>query len=302
MKKLNRRDFLKSVGTLGATVAAAPLLSQIAFATDIEIPDLVAVRGDNIEEMLKVGLEAYGGLPIKKGDKVCIKPNMAWAIEPEGAANTNPDLLRRLIEETYKAGASSVTVFDNTCDDWVLAYEKSGLQKVAEEAGAKVVGGNLERYYREVSIPEAKTLKTVKIHEQILDSDVVINVPVLKHHGGAGLSCAMKNLMGAVWDRRFYHSHGLNQCIADACLKIKPTLNIVDAYKIMLNGGPRSNNSSQYKLTKTIMISKDIVAIDVASARTFGESPEKYEYITLAAKEGVGKINLSELNIKRISL
>jgi uncharacterized protein (DUF362 family) len=135
-----------------------------------------------------------------------------------------------------------------------------------------------------------------------LSSDVVINLPILKHHGGASVTAAMKNLMGVVWDRRFYHRAGLDDCIADFCKFKRPTLNIIDAYRVMMSSGPRGTANSKYSNLKTIIISTDIVAVDVAAIRTFGAEPSKIKYVTQAGKSGVGNMNLDELKIQRISL
>lgn len=64
---------------------------------------------------------------------------------------------------------------------------------------------NDEKYFKEVSIPGGVNLKSAKIHEALIEADAWINVPVLKNHGGAKMTCAMKNYMGIVWDRRFFH-------------------------------------------------------------------------------------------------
>ena len=58
--------------------------------------------------------------------------------------------------------------------------------------------GNDEKYFKEVDIPDGVTLKKAKIHESLIEADAWINVPILKNHGGAKLSCAMKNMMGIV--------------------------------------------------------------------------------------------------------
>jgi uncharacterized protein (DUF362 family) len=145
-------------------------------------------------------------------------------------------------------------------------------------------------------------LKKAKVHELYLSSDVVINLPILKHHGGTGVTAAMKNLMGVVWDRRFYHRNGLDDCITDFCKFKRPTLNVIDAYKVMLSSGPRGNANSRYSNPKMVIISTDIVAADVAAIRTFGTEVSKIKYVTLAGESGVGNINLDEMKIQRISL
>jgi len=80
-------------------------------------------------------------------------------------------------------------------------------------------------------------LKEAKLHELILQSDVYINVPVLKHHASSNLTMAMKNQMGIVQDRGFFHRAGLHDCIAELCLFKKPDLNVLDAYRVTLRNG-----------------------------------------------------------------
>jgi uncharacterized protein (DUF362 family) len=126
--------------------------------------------------------------------------------------------------------------------------------------------------------------------------------PVLKHHGGAGMTSAMKNLMGIVWDRGSFHSSGLDSCIVDICLYRKPNLNIVDAYNIMLSHGPRGNASSLYRAEKMLIVSADIVAADAASARVLGGESSAFEYIGFGNDRGVGMKDLDKLKIDRINL
>ena len=66
---------------------------------------------------------------------------------------------------------------------------------------AKIVPANSESYYQEVAIPNGKKLTTAKVHEMVLDCDVFINVPILKHHSSTRITGALKNMMGVVWDR-----------------------------------------------------------------------------------------------------
>jgi uncharacterized protein (DUF362 family) len=173
---------------------------------------------------------------------------------------------------------------------------------MAKEAGAKVVPGNFEKYYRHVEIPNGVSLKEAKVHELILDSDVFINVPVLKHHSSADLSISMKNLMGIIWDRRYWHRNNLHQCIADFTTWCKPTLNVIDAYRVMMKNGPRGVSEKDVVTYKTQILSTDIVAADAAAALVFGSDPEKVGYIKKAGDMGIGTYKLDDLNINRIKL
>ena len=138
------------------------------------------------------------------------------------------------------------------------------------------------------------------VHELILSSDVFINVPVLKEHGSAGLTICMKNLMGAVWDRGFWHRNNLHQCIAEFPSFRKPDLNIVDAYFVMKRNGPRGVSKEDLIEMKSQIISSDIVAADAAAAKLFGINPDNISYIKIADQMKIGIKDLSKLSIKRI--
>ena len=303
---MKRRTFCTTV--LGGGLAAGlssllPPLALDSLAAASAYPDLVAVQGVDTVAALDKGLDAIGGMQrfVKPGQTVLIKPNIGWAVTPAGGANTNPLLVKRLIEHCRQAGAQKVTCFDNPCDHWENAYRDSGIAQAAKNAGAIVAPPHSESYYHTVQIPGAKILQQTKVHELYMEAEVIINVPVLKHHGGAGLSSAMKNLMGVVWDRHFYHRNGLDQCIADFTTFAKlPTLNVVDAGRVMLSGGPRGHMDSQFKALNMIIISQDIVATDVASALSFGAKPEDFHYIAMGADAGAGRGSLDGLNVQRL--
>ncbi len=269
--------------------------------------DLVAVLGGEPETMFQKAISEMGGIGnfIKKGDKVCVKPNIGWDQPVEMGANTNPKLVTEIIKQCFDAGASEVTVFDHTCDDWRKSYATSGIEEAAKAAGARVVPAHQESYYKSVSLPKGKSLKTTKIHQAIVDSDKWINVPVLKNHGGAQLTISMKNYMGIVWDRGFFHANDLQQCIADVCTYDKrPVLNVVDAYRLMKTSGPRGRSLSDVVLPKGLFISQDIIAVDTAAANFFNQAREmpleNVTHISKGEELGIGTMNLDTLKIGRL--
>jgi len=306
---MRRREFLKK--SIGAGVFAgsmASLGSGRIFANTVNnnsLPyDLVAIREGTPEKMFDRAIEAMGGMKnfVKPGQTVAVKPNIGWDVPPERAGNTNPALVKRIVEHCFDAGAKKVYVFDNTVDEWRKTYDTSGIERAAKDAGATVAPANTEGYFQEVDIPKGKTLKKAKEHELALESDVFINVPILKTHNSSILTISMKNLMGNVWDRRFYHRNGLHQCIADFITHRKPDLNIVDAYRVMRRNGPRGVSTNDVALMKYQIISDDIVAADAAATKIFGKEVNNISHIDMAGKMGVGETDLSNLNIERIKM
>lgn len=310
---MKRRDFLRNLGLAGAaTILPVQGLQAITHLTSLEsdtTPDLIALMGGAPEMMLAKAIGEAGGIGkyVKKGDRVVIKPNIGWDKAPEMAANTNPQLVGALVSMCMVAGAKEVLVFDHTCDNWKASYTNSGIEKAVRDAGGKMIPGNDEGMYQEISLPNAVILKQVKVHKAILDCNVWFNMPVLKNHGGPKMTVSMKNLMGIVWDRRFFHANNLHQCIADiATIKQKPALNIVDAYRTMKTNGPQGKGLADVVETKALFLSKDMVAVDTAAIKFFSQIREMnlddVQYLAMAQTQKVGTMDLASLNVKRIKL
>jgi uncharacterized protein (DUF362 family) len=290
---MNRRNFIS--GTVGTSLMLAG--GRFYSWAGEQMPDMVAIKGGEPEMMFDRAIKAIGGMGkfVKANQTVVIKPNIGWDVSPERAGNTNPKLVPRIAEHCIKAGAKTVYVFDNTCDTWSKCYSNSGIEKYAKDAGAKVVSGANESYYSDVTVKKGTALKNAKVHELILESDVFINVPILKSHGSTKLTIAMKNLMGIVWDRRYWHRNNLNQCIADFTTYRMPDLNIVDAYRVMKQNGPRGVNESDVAVMKSMIISRDIVASDAAATKLFGFEPSDIDYIKIADGMKLGNMDLNKL-------
>jgi uncharacterized protein (DUF362 family) len=306
---MKRRDFLKT--TAGAGLAAGAVLSlggygKLWSSTNPLLKyDMIALMGGEPDAMFDLGIQELGGMGafVQKGQKVLVKPNIGWDVTPELAANTNPLLVKRIIEHCFKAGAKEVYVFDHTCDNWVNCYKTSGIEKAAKSTGAKVVPGNSESYYHEIAIPGGVKLKSAKVHELLLETDVFINVPVLKDHDSTRMTCCLKNMMGVIWDRQYWHANNLNQCIADyALFEKKPVLNVVDCYNVMVKHGPQGVSKEDLVQMKSQIIASDWVAADAAAAKMLGVPTERIEYISIAHKMGLGNMKLDTLNIKRIKM
>lgn len=307
---MDRREFIRrsiggsivagsafALGDYGRMLAATPATSPSAY-------DLVAVKGGEPDAMFDSAIEALGGIGafVKKGQKVLVKPNIGWDVTPERGGNTHPKLVSRLVQHCLNAGAKEVYVFDHTCDNWLKTYRNSGVEKAAKEAGAKVVSGESESYYQEVDLPKGKRLTKAKVHELLLSADVFINAPILKHHSSSRVTIGLKNSMGVVWDRGYWHRNDLHQCIADFGTFRKPDLTVVDAYYVLKQNGPRGVSLGDVLTMKTQIVATDPVAADAAAAKIYGVEPRDIPHIAYAEQMGLGKTALETLNIKRIKL
>jgi uncharacterized protein (DUF362 family) len=299
--QMKRRELLRRLG-LGV---AAVGLGQVALGQKAgrqQQPVVVVAEKDKPAELVRKAIKALGGMGrfVKKGNRVLIKPNIAFARPPEGAANTNPEVVAELVQLCFEAGAKEVIVLDYTLDPARITYEMSGIAKAAEAKGARVVYVSPPDFVP-VEVPKGKILSAydVRVLKQVLDADVFINVPIAKTHGSARLTLGMKNLMGIIQDRGAWHRSGdLHQCIADFVTAVKPHLTVIDAIRILASGGPKGPGRVEQK--DTIIASTDIVAADAYATTLFGLTPNDVPHIIKAAELGVGVADLKRVKIVKV--
>jgi uncharacterized protein (DUF362 family) len=264
----------------------------------------VARGGDQPEELVKRAIAALGGMErfVKPGNTVVIKPNICVAYHTyEYAATTNPWVVGTLVKLCKEAGASRVRVFDYPFGGSAAqAYERSGIQEQV-----LATGGEIEEMARmkfvDVEIPQGVDLKSWVMYDDAVNADVLINVPIAKHHSLARLTLGMKNLMGLVRDRESIHRN-MGQRLADLTSRFKPALTVVDAVRILTANGPTGGNLDDVKKLDTVIASPDIVAADSFAASLFDIKPDVLPYITAGAQMGLGRSDLSTLKIEHIAV
>jgi len=267
-------------------------------------PDLAVVRAGEPESLVRAALAALGGMGrfVSSGDDVIIKPNICVAYHTyEYAATTNPWVVGALVKLCWEAGAGRVRVMDypfgGTSD---RAYVRSGIKDQVLAAGGMMETISSFKFVR-TEIPEAIDLRICDIYDDVLAADVVINVPIAKHHSLARLTLGMKNLMGVIKDRPAMHRN-LGQRLADLSSRIRPALTIVDAVRILRDNGPAGGNLNDVQKLDTLIASPDIVAADSYAATLFGLKPEHLSYVVAGTAMGLGRSDLDGMKIEEITL
>ena len=296
----DRRQFLKLLMGLGVGISFTG--SPYPYNESPAIPDLAIAEGASPAQITRAALEGLGGMGsyISKGDIVLVKPNLSWDRVPEQAANTNPEVMRTLVELCYEAGAKKVKVFDNSINDARRCYVRSGIMEAVREAGAEVTYVD-ERKFRQMNLG-GEVLKQWAVYTEALEVDKVVNVPIAKHHNLCRLTIGMKNWIGLLGGNRGKLHQRINQCIADLTSFFKPNLVVLDAVRILLRNGPQGGSLNDVKLLNTVVVGTDQVAIDAFAASLFGLQGSEVGYIKLAHQRGLGNMELSGLQITRVKL
>jgi uncharacterized protein (DUF362 family) len=246
---------------------------------------------------------AIGGIErfVTSGDDVIIKPNICVDFRTfEYAATTNPEVVAALVELCLGAGARKVRVMDNPFGGSAeSAYANSGIADAVAKAGGQMEAMNPAKF-RDVSIPEGRDIERWSVYQEVLNTDVLIDVPIAKHHSQARLTLAGKNLLGVIESRNKMHSN-LHQRIADLMSLVRPTLTVVDAVRILMDHGPGGGSLDDVRLTETVIASHDIVAADAYAATLFGLKGEEIGYVKAAADMGLGTLDLSAVEIEEIA-
>ena len=303
--KTDRREFLKTgLMTTAAMVGSASAVLHPRSLHADTTPDLVVSHGNDPAKITRSAVEALGGMKrfVKPGQKVVIKPNMSFASGPERGANTHPAVVREVALMCAEAGASRISVVDYVLNEPSACLSLSKIPELCAQVPNTLVSHvRAKRLFQEVPVKDGIALKSLAVLKEVLDSDVLIAVPVGKSHSSSGVSLSMKGMMGLIHDRHAFHSrYDLHKAITDMASVLKPHLVVIDGTRILGNGGP--SGPGKVIPLHLVIASPDMVAADAQMVglgtwydRKF--SPSQVRHIRIAAERGLGRIDLENLRV-----
>jgi uncharacterized protein (DUF362 family) len=309
--RLTRRDFIKGLAATGAGVYGLQLAGGLIIPSAQAAPNaqLAVAQGDLdkgvddgelIKRVTREAVAALGGMSkfVSKNSVVMVKPNIGWNRTPAQAANTNPYVVEAIVEMCQEAGAKKVRVVDYTVNNARITYGRSGIKAAVERAKGSMEFIN-ERKFKEKDIPEGEILKSWSVYRDALDADVLINVPIAKHHSLTKLSLGIKNLMGLIENREDIHTR-IDQKLADISTVIKPDLIIMDAYRILTAHGPNGGTPRDVKSVGQVIAGVDPVAVDSYTATLFELKGEDLGYVKAAYEMGLGEMNMDAVSVHEV--
>ena len=244
---------------------------------------VAVVRYDGTPNSLKKAIELCDGFKELKPDhKILLKPNILWGgtkkLPPFGVVTTSA-IVGHLLQFLRDQGCKDITIGEGTVPNKELGsstyrgYKWSGIGKVAERYGARLVDFNTESF-EEVQLEKVK----VKVSRWALESDFLINLPVLKTHQQTKVSLGMKNLKGclAIESKKKFHKHDISRLIALLNTRIKTSLTLIDGIYAMERGPDFLG--TPYR-TNLLIAGRDILSCDIVGAAAVGIKPEEVDHL-----------------------
>ncbi len=261
--------------------------------------NLVAVqKGKTLQERLSGCLSHLGGISriVAPGNKILVKPNLVMDKPHSTGAITNPELIDLLLEHLKETAPKELVIAEgsSTSASTTQAFRTSGLDKIAKKHGVKVVDLQKDRY-EDILVPEGKALNQAQIARTVLETDCLINAPVLKRHCQVKFTMALKNLKGCLSDKdkKRFHSLDLEQCIADLNTVIPVQLVVADATLCSLSW----EGGGEPVRLDTVLAGTNQVAVDAVAAPMLGYRPEEIKHILYAHEHGLGPIDRGTIQV-----
>lgn len=217
-------------------------------------------------------LEPLGGLGafVRKGERVLLKPNMLAAKSPEAAVTTHPALVRVVADMVREAGCEVMIGDSPGLGGFRRVAERSGIWGAGLESGARFVP-----FDDIVEVRGEGTFKRIDLARAYWEADKIINLPKLKTHEMMTMTCAVKNLFGAVvgkgkpaWHLKAGTSREyFARLLLEIYLLKRPVLNIVDGILAMEGNGPGNGDPVKCGV---LIAGENSVAVDVIAAQLAG--------------------------------
>ncbi len=247
-------------------------------------------------------LSPIGGLDfVRSGMRVVIKANLVSAMKPEEAATTHPTLISALTEMLVERGAEVVVgdspggLYNSVFVGRV--YTASGMRET-EKFGATL---NADFSERAASFPEGKVLHSFTYTGYLDKADIIINFCKLKSHGMMGMSCAAKNMFGAIpgvikpeYHYRFPRYEDFADMIVDLDEYFHPALSIADAVIGMEGNGPTAGTPRRLGC---LLASHSPHALDLVAAKIIGIASTEVPTLAAAQRRGMIPEDVAEINL-----
>jgi len=257
-------------------------------------------REQTVYEAVKRGIDLLGGITsfVKSGEKIVLKPNLLWGMNPDKCVTTHPSVFKAVVKLLLAAGVK-VTYGDSPgfgSSDFHM--KAAGLKQAGDELGISMA--DFDRG-KEVSHKDGVLVKKFVFANGVLEADGLISLPKLKSHGLTRMTGAIKNQFGTIPGMLKSQFHfklpdieKFAAMLVDINTFIKPRLFIMDAVIAMEGNGPRNGKPRAMNM---LLFSTDPIALDAVACKTIGLNPEYVPTSRAGEKAGLGTYHYEKIEI-----
>ena len=234
---------------------------------------------------------------LRTGMSVSIKPNLVLPGPPSDGATTHPEVVEGIIRFLQDFGINKIQVMESSAAGYNTkkAYKICGYEPLEKKYGITLV---------DLKNAPSRTLThndiDIQIAEAALDTDFLINVPVLKAHCQTRLTCCMKNLKGCIPEKemRRFHTLGLHEPIAALASLLKVHYNVVDG----ICGDLSFEEGGSPVEANRIIAGRDPLLVDSFCAGLIGYRPEDIGYLNYGRENGLGEFFSSQTEVVELNV
>ena len=255
---------------------------------------LYVAQGNDVRNMTKrllkqIRLEQYIG----KDDSIGLKPNLVVSKTYKSGATTNPVICEEIIEYLFSHGRRNVFIIESSWigDSTKRAFKVCGYEALSKKFGIELVDVKKD----DMVVKEYEGFK-VKVSKRALETDYIINLPLIKGHCQTKMTCALKNLKGLISDKekRRFHTLGLDKPIAYLNKIISADFVIADGTWI----DPTFEEGGNPTALDVMIAGRDPVLVDTYAADLLGYHFTDIGYLNIADSLGIGSSDISSANIE----
>jgi len=296
------------------------------------------MQDEDVETAVREAISLIGGIKtvVKRGDGIVIKPNLVTAMPAEAGMTTDPRVVEVIIKLCQEMDPSFLVIAEGSATvDTYTAFEKAGYEEISAKYGVDTIDLN-SQITTAKRIPFGRGVQFLEIPDQILEADVLINVPKLKLYRANWASLAVKNLVGILNDQGFFTDEkvskfslevspelwkpdgkwylphhkkyfnprgekekiheNLNDSIVDLASIVKPSLNVIDGISVCRDPDLTYYDPTPVQLN-TIIAGKDYMAVDTVALQIADRTPLEIPYLKPAVERGIGESDLSKIDV-----
>ena len=259
-----------------------------------QTPSVSLIRAQSYErqllqDALSTLLQPLGGMAafVKPGDRVLLKPNLLTGSRPGKECTTRAELVYCIAQMVQAAGGKPFLGDSPAFGSAKGVAAANGYLPMIEELNLPIVDFHGKRYET-----AGDTFNHLLLSKEVMEADVVINLPKVKSHSQLMLTLGVKNLFGCVpgkmkawWHMEFGKDRDrFGQMLVETARAINPNLTILDGIIGHEGNGP---SGGEPRTLGILGASPDVFALDRAMVEILNVAPDVVPTIAAGAQLGL---------------